>query len=88
MKAEEMDRRVEQPVDRDLNIGTHVTGKLPRPGQDLVARHSGKMPIECYKGISELLARQFFRAGPGGEQAVAAQADRLAEEKDIGHGFQ
>src|SRR5690348_5698137 len=45
MDAEEADgRHREKLVDRQLHIGAHVTGKLPRRGDDLFLGQSGKMP--------------------------------------------
>ena len=43
--AEKPDLRCgEQPVDRHLNVGLHMTRKLPRGRDQLIPRETGEMP--------------------------------------------
>jgi hypothetical protein len=53
-RAEEADRRGEQPVDCDLDIGSHVAGKLPHRGHELVRPDAFEMPGEGVAGMFEL----------------------------------
>jgi hypothetical protein len=50
--AEEPDRRREQLVEGDLNIGPHVTGKLPDRGDQPALRNPGKVPGERIPGTT------------------------------------
>jgi hypothetical protein len=54
--TEKPDRRSgEQPVDRHLNVGLHMTRELPRGRDQLIPRDAGEMPVQGFAGLAELL---------------------------------
>jgi hypothetical protein len=73
--AEKPDRRSgEQPVDRHLNVGLHMTRELPRGRNQLIARDAGEMPGQSVAGIVEWqVATDFVYASRDFVHAVIAE---------------
>jgi hypothetical protein len=62
MDTEEADRRGEQLVDGDLDVGAHVAGELSYPRHEPIQRDAVEMPIEGVAGIFEgVILRSFVR---------------------------
>jgi len=73
----------EQPVDRRLNVGAHVPGKLPRRCDQSIQRDAGEMPFNGGTGKVEPLC---FRDGAellcSCQHTVVADQRRLADQTE------